>query len=191
MTEAIRPTFLIGEKLYLRPLDESDIGEEYLSWLNDPDVTRYLETGKSPVSLSDLQKYLERFQNSTTDFIFAIVDKTSGKHIGNVTLNHVNRTHQTTDTGLMIGRKEFWGKGYAFEAWSLTLGYAFERLGLRKIIAGAVAGNLPSIHVLKKLGFKIEGTLRQEFLVDGEYRDAVRMGLFRNEFYKFASADVR
>jgi len=68
----------------------------------------------------------------------------------------------------MIGRKEFWGRGYAFEAWSLLLEYAFEVLGLRKIIAGAVVGNVPSMVVLKKLGFKVEGRLRQEFVMNGE-----------------------
>ena len=159
---------LVGKKLHLRPLEDSDVDDEYLSWLNNPEVTRHLETGRSSVSLSDLRKYLERFQNSTTDFIFAIVDQESGKHIGNVTLNRINWSHQTADTGLMIGRKEFWGRGYAFEAWSLLLEYAFEVLGLRKIIAGAVVGNVPSMVVLKKLGFKVEGRLRQEFVMNGE-----------------------
>lgn len=189
--EQIQLAFLKGEKLYLRPLEESDIGEEYLSWLNNYVVTRYLESGRFPVTPSELRKYLERFQNSTSDLIFAIIVQETGQHVGNVTLNRINWIHRTADTGLMIGRTEFWGKGYAFEAWSLVLDYAFNRLDLRKIIAGAVAGNLPSIHVLKKLGFKIEGTLRQEFLLDGEYRDAIRMGLFRNEFYKFATSGVR
>ena len=162
---------LAGEKLYLRPLEDSDVGDEYLSWLNNPGVTRYLETGKSTVSLSDLLKYLERFHNSTTDLIFAIVDKESGQHIGNATLNRINWTHRTVDTGLMIGRMKFWGKGYAFEAWSLLLEYAFQCLGLRKIVAGTAADNVASIAVLKKLGFKVEGVLRQEFLVDGECKD--------------------
>lgn len=176
---------LLGEKLYLRPLEESDIGEQYLSWLNDPEVTRFLETGKTAVSLCDLRKYLERFRNSTTDFIFAILDRESGFHIGNVTLNRISLTHGTADTGLMIGRKEVWGKGYAFEAWSLLLEFAFESLGLHKVVAGAIAEHAASIAVLKRLGFKQEGTLRQEFLVDGQYKDAIRFGLLREEFHKY------
>jgi len=182
---------LTGEKLYLRPLETSDIGEEYLTWLNNPAVTRYLEAGKSAVRLDDLQKYFQRFQDSTTDFIFAIVDKESSKHIGNVTLNRINWTHRTADTGLMIGRMEFWGKGYAFEAWSLLLEYAFEALGLRKIIAGAVVGNVPSMVVLKKLGFQVEGTLRQEFVMNGECRDVVRFGLLKHEFSKYLRSGNR
>ncbi|MBI3954328.1 MAG: GNAT family N-acetyltransferase [Chloroflexi bacterium] len=181
--EMQRP-FLVGQKLLLRPLEESDVSEEYVGWLNDQEVTRYLETGKFPATLETVRKYLERFQGSATDVILAIVDRGTGQHVGNVTLNHINWVHRTADTGLMIGRKDFWGKGYAFEAWSLIIEYALQRLGLRKIVAGVVDGNAASLATLQKLGFQIEGRLRAEHWVDGEFRDALRLGLLRDEFYK-------
>jgi RimJ/RimL family protein N-acetyltransferase len=167
-------------------VEESDVCEDYLNWLNDHEVTRHLETGFFPSTPTSVQNYLKRFQGSTTDLAFAIIDRPTEQHIGNVTLNRIHWVHRTADTGLMIGRKEFWGKGYAFEAWSLVIDYAFNRLGLRKIIAGARAENLASLTVLKKLGFKVEGVLRQEFVADGKYCDGIRMGMFRDEFYKSA-----
>lgn len=176
---------MVGERLYLRLPEECDIGEEYLGWLNDQEVTRYLETGKFPSTYQGIRRYLEYFQNSTGDLIFAIIDRETELHVGNVTLNRINWIHRTADTGLMIGRKEFWGKGYAFEAWSVLIEYAFRRLGLRKIIAGAVADNVASIVTLEKLGFKIEGRFREEYFVEGEYRDGIRLGLLREEFYKY------
>ena len=178
--------FLVGEKVYLRALEESDISEEFLNWLNDLEVTRYLETGKFPSTPASVQDYLKRFQASTTDLGFAIVDRETEQHIGNVTLNRINWIHRTADTGLMIGRKDFWGKGLAFESWSLMIEYAFNRLSLRKIIAGALVDNVASVKVLKKLGFKEEGVFRQEAFVDGKYLDGIRMGIFREEFHKFA-----
>lgn len=180
----MRRPFLIGQKLYLRLLEESDINEDYINWLNDAEVTQYTETGKYPSTPESIRVFIERFQGGTSDIIFAIVDKETDQHIGNVTLNRINWIHRTADTGLIIGRKDFWGKGYAFEAWSLVTEYAFQRLGLRKITAGAIIDNVTSIAVLKKLGFKIEGTYRQEFFVNGEYRDALRFGLLKKEFYK-------
>ncbi len=181
----MRRPFLMGDRLYLRQLDEADIGEDYLGWLNDYEVTKYLESGKFPSNLESLRTYLDHFRNSSSDLIFAIVDRESDLHIGNVTLNRISWINRTADTGLMIGRKEFWGKGYAFDVWSLLIDYAFLRLGLRKIIAGAAADNVASIVTLEKLGFKIEGRFRQEFVVAGEYKDVVRMGLFREDFYKY------
>ena len=181
------PPFLIGERIYLRPLEESDIGDDYISWMNDYEVTRYLESGRGPETNASIRNYLERFKGSTNNFIFAIVDRESNIHIGNVTLNDIRWVHGTVNTGLLIGRKEFRGKRIAFEAWSLVIEFAFQRLGLNKIIAGTVVDNVASLATLKKLGFKVEGTLRQEFLVDGEYRDNIRLGLFRGDFYKFKS----
>jgi len=180
--EGMRRPFLVGQRLYLRSLEESDIGEEYLGWLNDHEVTRYTETGKFPSTSDTIRKYLERFQNSVSNIAFAIVDCETDQHIGNVTLNRINWIHRTADTGLLIGRKEFWGKGYAYEAWSLIVDYAFRRLALHKLIAGTIDGNEASLATLKKLGFKVEGRLRTEFWVDGEYRDATRLGLLKDEF---------
>lgn len=174
--------FLAGTRIFLRPLSEADLGGDYLRWLNDPEVARYLETGRFPVTPDDLRRYFERFAHSRDDLIFAIIDKATGLHIGNVTLNRISWMHRTTDTGLMIGKKEFWGRGYAYEAWGLVIRYAFERLGLRKIIAGVIDGNAASLATLQKLGFQIEGRLREELWADGVYRDVFRLGLFRAEF---------
>ena len=176
--------FLIGKKLYLRSLEESDINDDYVSWLNNFDVTRYMETGNYPSTTETIRSFFKRFQGSATDLAFAIIDKKTDQHIGNVTLNRINWIHRTVDTGLMMGRDGFQGKGYAFEAWSLVIDYAFQRLGLRKIIAGAVVDNKASISVLQKLGFKLEGTFREEFYSEGTHGDVIRLGLLRTEFHK-------
>ena len=181
----MRRPFLVGERIYLRLLDETDITEDYMGWLNDSEVIRYLETGKFPSTPETIQKYLERFIESSTDVVFAIVDRENEIHIGNVSLNDINWIHRTANTGLLIGRKEYWGKRYGFEAWNLVLAYAFERLGLRKITAGVIKGNAASVATLKKLGFKVEGTSRQQYLVEGSYYDAFRFGLLKDEFWKY------
>jgi RimJ/RimL family protein N-acetyltransferase len=180
----VKNAFLVGERLYLRPLDESDVGDDYVGWLNDPEVTRFLETGRWPTSAESVRAWVRRFDGSRSDLAFAIVDRASEAHVGNVTLNHIHPVHRTADTGLMLGRKDFWGKGYAREAWSLVIDHGFRRLNLRKIVAGVVAGNDASLAVLRSLGFALEGTLRHEFWVEGEYRDGLRLGLLPGEFIR-------
>lgn len=179
---------LRGQKLFLRALERADITDAYVRWLNDPDVTRYLETGREPVSKDDIDRYLRRFEGSSSDFIFGIFDQATGRHVGNVTLNRIDRVHGTADTGLMIGDKAFWARGYASEAWSLVVGWAFADLGLRKIVAGACEPNVASARALQRLGFRLEGIHRGECLVDGQHVDALRFGLFRDEFRPFLTA---
>lgn len=180
--ETLDPPRLIGKKVYLRPIEPADVDGPYLDWLNDPEVTHYLAGGRPRQTRQTLLDYLSRFEHSDMDIIFAICDRGSDRHIGNVTLNNINKMHGTADSGIMIGAKDYWGKGYGFEAWSLLLDHAFNRLGLRKVISGCVAENRGSLELQKKLGFEIEGTFRKEVYLDGEYRDVIRTGLFRENF---------
>ena len=60
--------FLKGQNLYLRLLEESDVGGEYISWLNDNEVTKYLESGKFPSTARELRSYLERFHRTKIEF---------------------------------------------------------------------------------------------------------------------------
>lgn len=174
-------SLLSGTCVYLRPLTDSDVTDEYVSWLNDPEVTRYLDVGGRLSTIATVREYLKRFDGSSTDLIYAIVDKATGKHIGNVTLNRIRWPHATADTGLLIGDKAFWRRGYATEAWYLVLEEAFRGHGLYKVTAGACVANTASIAVLRKLGFQVEGILRGEFFLDGERLDVLRLGLMRNE----------
>ncbi len=178
----MKSPFLIGKLCYLRPVEESDVTEEYISWLNDPAVHRYLGWGRFPVTRASLLSSVERFWGSDKDVLLAIVDRKTDLHIGNVALNRINWIHRNADTGLVIGRKEFWGKGYATEAWFLAIDYAFKVLNLHKIIATVVAGHDSSQAALEKLGFQVEGTHREEFFLEGKYRDYIRLGILREEF---------
>lgn len=173
--------FLEGKKCFLRPVEESDVTEEYVGWLNDPEITRYLGLGRFPMTLEELRASVERFKSSKSDILLAIIDRETGRHIGNVALNRINWVHRNADTGLVIGAKEFWGKGYATEAWGLLLRYAFGSLNLHKVIATVVAGHDSSQAALEKLGFQVEGRGREEFFLDGKYLDYVRLGMLAGE----------
>ena len=175
----MRRPFLEGERVYLRALEESDIGEDYIGWLNDAAVTRYLESaGYFPSTPVNLTQWLEKYADSSENMAFAIVEKETGQAMGTTTLHAINWIHRTAGIGIMIGRKECWGKGYAFEAWDLLIDHAFRRLGLRKINSGAAVDNVACLGTLKKLGFKEEGVLREQYYMDGRYCDGILMGLF-------------
>ena len=181
----LRPSS-VGPLVCLRPLEDSDVNEDYIGWLNDPEVTRYMEAGRSISTAESIRNYLERFQNSSTDLIFAVIDRQTKIHIGNVTLNHINWVHRTVDTAIMIGRKEFWNKGYASVAWSLVIEHAFKHLALRKVTARVISENIGSNKALQRLGFVREGLRRKEVLVEGQFLDVVEYGLFPEEFINTA-----
>lgn len=70
-----------------------------------------------------------------------------------------------------------WGHGYATEAAGALLQWAFDALDLNRVQAETDTRNAASAHVLEKLGFVREGTLREDCIVNGEVSDSWVYGL--------------
>jgi len=75
-----------------------------------------------------------------------------------------------------------WGQGFATEAASALLQWAFNTLPLNRVQSEADTRNAASGRVLEKLGFLREGTLRENCIVDGEISDSWIYGLLRREW---------
>jgi len=75
-----------------------------------------------------------------------------------------------------------WGHGYATEAGRAFLRWAFDTLDLNRVQAETDTRNAASAHVLEKLGFVREGTLREDCVVNGEVSDSWVYGLIRREW---------
>ena len=174
--------FLRGSKVYLRPLERSDLNETYLGWLNDREVTRYLETGAFPTTMQDLEKFYQGVTGSRSDVIFAIVDAKSHRHIGNVKLGPINWVHRRAMFGIMIGEKESWGRGAGEEATRMVVEYAFFRLNLNRIGLAVYAEHEAGVRCYQAVGFKTEGRFREEMYSEGTYKDRLWMGLLRSEY---------
>lgn len=177
-------SFLTGARIFLRPLDKKDITGTYVSWLNDPEVTRYLETGVFPTTIGDLKEFYKRMSKSRKDLIFAIVTKKGGTHVGNIKLGEINWVHRYGELGIMIGKRSCWNKGYGREACALLLGHAFKRLNLNKVILGVFGSHRAAIRLYESIGFRAEGRVRKLFFNDGRYEDKVIMGISRDEFMR-------
>jgi len=166
-----------GERLILRPVQPEDVNENYRSWMNDPEVVRYTESRFQTHSLEQIREYVQSVQADPTSVFFAIIEKTTGKHIGNLKIGHMQPVHRSADVGIIIGDKSCWGKGYATEALKLAAVYAKETLKLHKLWAGIYANNPGSVAAFLRAGFVEEGRFARHWLCDGAYVDGVQMGL--------------
>jgi len=177
--------FLIGEKVYLRGAAETDAEGPYLDWLNDGEVTRFLETiGHFPTSKENLLHYIQNMVRSEQDVLFAIYDVKTNEFIGTSHLGPINWITRIAPMGIMIGNKKFWGKGYATEAIRLVAEYTFKRLNLYKVTAGAAIINQGSVRAFQKAGFEIEGRAKNQVFLDGEYYDSLYLGITKADFLK-------
>ena len=176
--------FLVGKKIYLRPLEAKDLTGPYMDWLNDYEVTHFMETGSFPITADSLQKYVQAVAQSSQNVMLAIVERRMDKHVGNIKLGSIHWIHRRADVGIMVGDKKSWGKGYGYEATALMLSYGFRRLNLHKITLGVFADHGPAVRAYKRLGFVVEGTLREHLFRDGSFHDEYVMGILRSDYEK-------
>ncbi len=174
--------YIESERLEFHPICLEHCTSEYVSWLNDPIIYQYLETGGG-YTLQMLSEYLDNVMKKSILF-WGIHIKSSRKHIGNIKIDPINNRHGFGEYGILLGDKQEWGKGYAKEASIAIIDYCFEKYNLRKINLGVVAENLPAVHLYKSLGFEIEGIYKNHGIYNGKYMDILRMAVF-NEKLKY------
>lgn len=174
--------FLQDEYIYLRPVDEVDANDAYLSWLNDREVTLGMVSGRYPTTQSQLVSYIRSVNQNAQGVMLAICLNETGLHIGNIKIDNFDHPSGTCELGLMIGDKQHWGKGIAKSACRLVLGYAFHTLNMRKVSLTVYSNNPAAISVYRSIGFQEEGCLRQHVFSGGEYADKLWMSVFKSDF---------
>jgi RimJ/RimL family protein N-acetyltransferase len=170
---------IVGAKIALRKAQKSDMANK-VKWFNDPEINRTLLL-EEPLALDKTLEWFDRAKNDDSRIDFAI-DSIDGQPIGLASLVNINQLDQTAEIFCVIGEKKCWGKGIMFETERMLINWAFKEMGLEKIWAYVSPSNIASIVTMKKLGFKIEGTLRKEKKVLGQRTDVIRVGLLKEEF---------
>jgi len=163
----------MNSEIYLRELSEEDVGDDYVDWMNDPDIVKYTESRFIKHTLESIKSFVRGCFQSDCDILYGIFLTDSDVHIGNIKLGNIHPLYKHADIGIIIGKRECWGKGYATEAIRFVTNYGFSTLDLHKIYAGAYAHNIGSIRAFEKVGFKIAYAKKDEVIFNGEYEDCV------------------
>jgi RimJ/RimL family protein N-acetyltransferase len=177
----MRQPFLIGEKIYLRAILESDLNENYQQWFNDPDVCRFNSHHRFPNYHQNMEEYYSQVIKSKNNLILAIIDKKTDKHIGNVSLQDVDYINRSAELAIIIGDKNFWDKGVGKEACSLVITHGFNDLNLHRIYCGTSGENTGMQRLAGAIGFKKEGVSHDALFKNGNYQDIINYGLIKDD----------
>ena len=172
--------FLIGTRIYLRPLDQAD-APLLQPWMNDAEVTRNLRAYR-PFSLRDEEAFIDRIAKDEHAVAFGIVLRETDRLIGTTGLHDLQFRNRHAQFGISLGDKNEWGKGYGTEATRLVVRYAFETLNLNRVWLHVYEDNRRGIRCYEKASFKQEGVLRHDIYRDGRYGNTIVMGILRAEW---------
>lgn len=172
--------FIIGENVYLRPLEMEDI-DKFILWFNDQEVRQFL-TRNLPLNRIREKDWIEKLYKDDSEVVLGIVLKDDDRLIGNIALHKISNPHRNATLGIVIGDKTCWSKGHGTEALKLMTEYGFSQLNLHRIFLTVIDFNKRAIRAYEKAGFKKEGAYREQIYRNGKYCDLIFMGILKSEW---------
>jgi RimJ/RimL family protein N-acetyltransferase len=164
-------------RLRLRALTDADIAALFAIF-KDPETMRYW----SRPAMTDVAEAealfhdIKRLEEAEALFEWGIARREDDLVIGTCTLFRIEREHRRAELGYIL-RRDHWKRGLANEALTALAAHAFGALGLHRLEADIDPRNAGSIRSVERLGFKLEGHLRERFFVAGEIQDSLIYGL--------------
>ena len=177
------PPIIETSRLVLREVGIVDVSDEMVRWLNNPQVTRYLEIRHVEQTREKIYEYVQSRALTPQSPHFGVYDQNGYRLVGTTTVNMYNMVHKTADISFVIGHPYAEGRGYATEAVHAVCAYLFRVAELEKVTGGLYKENVGSRRVFEKNSFTFEGTKRSQYVsIDGNRTDALMYGLLAAEF---------
>ena len=161
----------------IKPLEIQYLeNSNWLNWLSDYETTKFQNQGYFPQNKIRQIRYLEKILTSNEDAMFSIEIKREKKinlHIGNVALHNIDFIHRRCVLGIIIGEKEYRGKGVGLHSWNFITNHAFNMLNLHKIYAYIFEGNIASKNCAESSGYTQEAKFIDYFFRNGKYHNCM------------------
>ena len=172
-----------GGRVVLRPISEKEINNRYVSWLNDPEINRFLEVSSKGIqSIKSVIDYVNERRSKGCD-VFAIFTKKKHIHIGTLGLIKYNPQIQDyASFGIMIGDRKAQMLGLGGEAYALMVEFLFSIPNILRIQNIPAANNYKICRTLEILGFKKDAILKEHITLASGKNDAYLYGMNREEW---------
>ncbi len=177
--------WLYGERVILRPYSAGFSEEEMwrlYEWSRDTSVLRW--SGGSPLQMS-FPEFKSAFQEEISRddhhrVIFGILTQ-EGKLIGRMGYFNIDWRRGEAELGIVIGDKDYWGRGYGTDAVCTLLHHIFTSTPLRRIYLFTYAENQRAQRCFEKCGFRYIGRTRKFSLGRGLHEE-IQMEIRREQW---------
>lgn len=162
---------LFTKRLHLRKIKVSDSAALFNIW-TDADVTKFMNISRftNETQAKEMIELLDELSQTNQAIRYIMIDLKTYEIIGTCGFNSIDFENARAEIGYDIANIH-WGLGYAPEGIRALINLAFGNLQLNRIEAKVEPANINSIHVLQKLNFTFEGTLRQYEKSKGNFVD--------------------
>jgi len=173
------------DRLLLRELS-TEIMDDLFQNYQASEQAKFLGT-ESPLEFQDLLLRYRRGLFVDTPWrsyrIWLLVDKASGKVIGDCGYHDWNKRNQYAEIGYGLRHDGLYNKGYMSEALRSVIEYGFRTMDIQRIEAQVGPDNLASLRLMEKFHFTREGLMRKRYNDDGKQLDTIMFSLLRSDYF--------
>lgn len=171
------------KRVYLRALEPEDYKTSIL-WRNDDEINSMLGGMKRFVSKVYEAKWVDDAIFHSHDVRLAVCLKENNLYIGNVYMTDIDERNQSCVSHVLIGDKRYWGRGIAAEAYRLALEYMFNERNIYRVMAIVLENNKSSLRMHQKVGYQIEGLMRNSIYKNGVWQNQYILSILKDEYKK-------
>ncbi len=170
----------LGDPVVLRPMAVSDAREyqgvrrHNAAWLEPWDATSPIDEGGAR-TFDELVRHYDT--EAAAGRMLPLVIEVDGRLVGQISLsNIVLGSFRSCTAGYWVSRA-IAGRGVAPMALAMSGDHVFDVLGLHRLEVNIRPENTASLAVVRKLGFRSEGTRLRMLHIDGDWRDHLSFAL--------------
>ncbi|GGP82399.1 GNAT family N-acetyltransferase [Shewanella ulleungensis] len=172
---------LYADKVVLRNLTSTDWAD-FLSLHCDPVVQQYIRPVESEASIKTtfIQRTLP-WSFESGEWLSLVIERVDNQEfVGLIGFRCDDLSLKRAEVGYLIATSQQ-GKGFATESLRAVIDWGALQYDMHKFLGICASDNIASQRVLKKVGFVLEGTLRQHSCINGTWFDDCYLGLLTSQ----------
>ena len=170
------------ERLLMRPIKTGD-RDEIFAYRRDKEINQY--QGWIPETLEDVDVFIGKISNQINVpeswFQFVIIEQASRKIVGDLGIHFIDPENKQVEIGCTLNMC-FQNRGYATEAVKRVIDYLFNELKKHRITTSIDPGNINSIRLVERIGFRKEAHFVESLFLNGKWVDDIIYALIEKEW---------
>jgi RimJ/RimL family protein N-acetyltransferase len=165
----------------LRELTRNDISQ-INEWRRDRDLLDGLAAPFRHIGPEIDEAWYDRYMTNRDREVRCAICEPGGGMIGVVSLTGIDPVNRQAEFHIMIGTSGARGRGAGTSATRAMLRHAFDDLNLHRVYLSVLESNAAARRMYDKIGFHVEGTLRDAAFKNGGYNNLIVMSILQDEF---------
>ncbi len=175
----------MADEIWIKPTELTDV-PQIVALRNDPSTLLHLHD-VNQYNAAQTESWLRSLPATSKRYsVFEWLNTPAtpahcGEFMGLVRIDRIDSVNRNCAVGLDLVPQQR-GKGLSVKVYKWLLDYLFLQLNMHMVYLEVLESNERAIHVYERLGFQVDGRLRQRIFRNGAYEDSIIMSLLRSEY---------